>query len=197
MTIYDKSNREISRGKRKREGDRSSRISRQLMQLKEPLLKRLVIDIELRDVINKARAITSMVARRRAERALAGELRRYDLADLDAKLAKVYEATNIDTAAMHLAEKWRARLIEEGMAAAPELPNDKGSDPELVRLIDAARKERDVGRPPGAARALFRWVVKALEAPPEVDEDLVDDLADDDSDDSDDTDDTDDTDDKR
>ena len=33
---------------------------------------------------------------------------------------------------------------------------------ELVRMIDAAQKERDTGKPPGAARALFRFVAEAL-----------------------------------
>ncbi|MGE0404341.1 MAG: ribosome biogenesis factor YjgA [Kofleriaceae bacterium] len=170
--VRDKSNREIARGKVKREGDKSARIARQLMQLKEPLVKKLVIDIELRDVIEGARAITSPAARRRAERTLAGELRRYDLADIEAKLAKVFESGNADTEAFHLAEKWRARLIEEGISAAAEL-HDRGDEAELVRLIDAARKERDTGRPPGAQRKLFRHVVELLKAPKPDEDDEV------------------------
>lgn len=161
MRSSDKSNREIARGQVKRQGDRSARIARQLMLLKEPLVKKLEIDLELKDKIIAARAITAPIARRRAERTLAGELRRHDLADLDEKLAKVHESGNLDTQAFHLAEKWRARLIDEGIAAAAELP-DRGDEGELVRLIDAARKERDTGRPPGAQRKLFRHVVELL-----------------------------------
>lgn len=184
----DKSNREIARGKVKREGDRSARIARQLMQLKEPLLKKLELDLELKDTIHGARAITAQAARRRAERTLAGELRRHDLADIDAKLAKVHESNNLDTAAFHLAERWRARLIEEGIAAAAELPH-KGDEAELVRLIDAARKERDTARPPGAQRKLFRHVVELLkiadEAQRPASDDDEDDLPEADSDDDD------------
>lgn len=162
--VRDKTNREIARGKVKREGDRSARIARQLMLLKEPLVKKLEVDLELRDAIFAARAITSPAARRRAERTLAGDLRQYDLADLDAKLAKVHESNNLDTQAFHLAERWRARLIDEGIAAAAELPVPPAGDEqaELIRLIDAARKERDTGRPPGAQRKLFRQVVELL-----------------------------------
>ncbi|MFN0251903.1 MAG: ribosome biogenesis factor YjgA [Kofleriaceae bacterium] len=172
MRSSDRSNREIARGKIKREGDRSARIARQLMQLKEPLLKKLVIDLELKDAIIAARAITSPNARRRAERTIAGELRSHDLAALDAKLAKVHESNNLDTEAFHLAEKWRARLIEEGIAAAAELTY-RGDEAELGRLIDAARKERDTGRPPGAQRKLFRHVVELLKhaEDPEVGDD--------------------------
>ncbi len=164
--MRDKSNREIARGKVKREGDRSARIARQLMQLKDALLKKLVIDLELKDSITAARAITSPNARRRAERTLAGELRSHDLADLDAKLAKVHESNNLDTQAFHLAERWRARLIEEGISATAELPvpPTEEEQAELVRMIDAARKERDTAKPPGAQRKLFRHVVELLKA---------------------------------
>jgi ribosomal 50S subunit-associated protein YjgA (DUF615 family) len=53
-------------------------------------------------------------------------------------------------------------MIEEGVAGAAEFPG--GCDDALVRLIDAARRERDTGRPPGAARALFRHVIEVLKA---------------------------------
>jgi ribosomal 50S subunit-associated protein YjgA (DUF615 family) len=159
--MRDKSNREIARGKVKREGDRSARIARQLMQLKEAHIRKLELDLELRDVVEAARKVTSPIARRRAERALAGELRRYELADIEAKLAKVHESNNLDTQAFHAAENLRARLIEEGISAAADLPN-RGDEAELVRLIDAARKERDTGKPPGAQRKLFRHVVELL-----------------------------------
>lgn len=157
----DKTNREIARGKVKREGDRSARIARQLMQLKEAHIRKLELDLELRDVVEAARKVTSPIARRRAERALAGELRRYELADIDAKLAKVHESNNLDTQAFHAAEKLRARLIDEGISAAADLAY-RGDESELVRLIDAARKERDTGKPPGAQRKLFRHVTELL-----------------------------------
>jgi len=46
------------------------------------------------------------------------------------------------------------------MSAAAELPG--GADDELPRLVEAARRERATGRPPGAARALFRHIVELL-----------------------------------
>jgi ribosomal 50S subunit-associated protein YjgA (DUF615 family) len=46
------------------------------------------------------------------------------------------------------------------MAAAEQLPG--GYDDELPRLIDAARRERDTGKPPGSARALFRYVMSRI-----------------------------------
>lgn len=154
-----RSNREIKRGKVRREGDRTAKLARALMDLKAPVLKRLEIDEELRDAIDRARTVTAPIARRRAERTLAGDLRRFDTADLDAKLQKVHDG-NVDEQQFHLAERWRAKLIAEGIGAAKTLPG--GETPELVRMIDAARKEKETGKPPGASRALFRHVAEIL-----------------------------------
>lgn len=167
----DRTARQIARSKRRKAGDRSARLANTLMKLKDPALRRLTLDDDLREAILRARAITSPVARRRAERTLAGELRRYDLVELDQQVSKVHETSAADTQVFHQAEHWRARMIAEGTAAIAEFPGV--TDDELPRLISAAQRERDTGRPPGAARALFRYIVQALKAPP-ADEDAED-----------------------
>jgi len=103
--------------------------------------------------------VTALIARRRAERTLAGDLRKFDTADLEAKLEKVHDG-NVDEQQFHLAERWRTKLITDGIAAAKTFPG--GETPELVRMIDAARKEKESGKPPGAGRALFRHVAEVL-----------------------------------
>ena len=146
----------------RREGDRTARLAQTLMEIKAPVLKRLDLEDELRDAINTARKVTALIARRRAERTLAGDLRRFDTADLDAQLQKVHDG-NVDEQQFHLAEQWRTKLIADGIGAAKTFPGGvPGSDGELARMIDAAQKERDTGKPPGAARALFRFVAEAL-----------------------------------
>jgi ribosome-associated protein len=157
-----RSNRQIARGKVRREGDRTARLARTLMELKAPVLKRLELEEELREAVDRARKVTTLIARRRAERTLAGDLRRFDTANLDDQLAKVHDG-NVDEQQFHLAEQWRTKLIAEGIGAAKTFPGGvPGSDGELARMIDAAKRERDTGKPPGAARALFRFVAEAL-----------------------------------
>ena len=158
----DRTARQISRSKTKRAGDRSAKVALQLMKLKDHQLAKLDIEDELREEIETARKVTSLIARRRAERTLAGELRHVDLAVLEDKLEKLDQHDAGDVRKLHEAERWRARLIEEGITAAAELPG--GHDDELPRLIDAAQRERDTGRPPGAARKLFRYVMARLQA---------------------------------
>jgi ribosome-associated protein len=112
--------------------------------------------------VDRARAVTSQIARRRAERALAGDLRRVDLDDLETRLANVQATGTAEPRLFHLAEHWRTRLIEEGIAAAATFPG--GAQEPLPTLIHQARRERDTGKPPGAARALFRHVLAVLKA---------------------------------
>ena len=168
MTDDTRNARQLARSKQKRAGDRSARLANTLMKLAAAKLAKLPLDEELREVVDRARAIPSNIARRRAERSLAGELRRYDLADIDDQLAKLEQGAGAEVRQLHEAEKWRARLIEEGIAALAEFPG--GSDDRLPALIEAARRERATGLPRGAARQLFRHVVERLKPPPAPDE---------------------------
>ncbi|MFT3695589.1 MAG: ribosome biogenesis factor YjgA [Kofleriaceae bacterium] len=157
-----RSKREIKRSKMRRAGDRSADLARKLMELPETTVKKLDVDEALRDAIDRARRIESHIARRRAERTLAGDLRRFedDLPGLEDQLEKIEETGNPDAQLLHLGEQLRTQLIAGGKAAAKGLP--PGDDAELERMISAAQKERDTGKPPGAARALFRHVVERL-----------------------------------
>ena len=159
MADDDRSARQIARSKQRRAGDRSARIANALMKLGDAAAKRLEVDDDLREALDRARAVTSLIARRRAERTLAGELRHHDLGELQQKLDSL-ENNDVDVRQFHLAEQWRTRLIDDDAALA-EFPNP---DAELTRLVAAARQERATGRPPGAARALFRHIAAALKS---------------------------------
>jgi ribosome-associated protein len=158
----DASRRQIARRERRDAGEQSARVAHTLMKLSEAALGKLDVEEELRDAIARARAVTSQNARRRAERTLAGDLRGVDLDALETSIANVQATNTADPRLLHLAERWRARLIEEGSAAAAEFPG--GAAEPLPALIQQARRERDTGKPPGAARALFRHVMAVLKA---------------------------------
>jgi ribosome-associated protein len=129
------------------------------MQMSAATLAKLELEEELLEAIERARAVTAMVARRRAERTLAGDLRRFDLAEVLTQIANVEAAGVAEPQLFHQAEHWRARLIEADAALA-EFPH--GTDEQLPKLIANARREQASGRPPGAKRALFRHVVELL-----------------------------------
>jgi ribosome-associated protein len=171
------SRRQMARRAQRAAGDRSARLAHALMKLPASALGKLGLDEDLRETVDRARAVTAHIARRRSERALAGDLRRVDLDALEARLARVQETGAAELQTFRLAEEWRARMIEGGIAAAAEFPG--GTKEPLPRLIEQAQRERATGRPPGAARALFRHIVAAIKAQPA---DPVDDDGDEDED---------------
>jgi len=160
MSRDDESRRQTAQREKRQAGDRSARVARQLMEMSDAVFAKLDLDEELREEIEVARRVTSAIARRRAERTLAGVLRGVDIADVQQRMANVEATGSADPRLFHAAEKWRARLIEEGSAAAAEFPG--GYVDPLPQLIQNARRERDTGKPPGAARALFRHVMSVL-----------------------------------
>jgi ribosome-associated protein len=160
MARDDESRRQTAQREKKQAGDRSARVARQLMEMSDAVFAKLDLDEELRAEVEEARRVPSPIARRRAERTLAGVLRGVDIADVQQRMANVEATGNADPRLFHAAEKWRARLIEEGSAAAAEFPG--GYVDPLPQLIQNARRERDTGKPPGAARALFRHVMSVL-----------------------------------
>src|ERR1044071_7864932 len=83
------SRRQIARRQQRKAGDRSARLPHALMKLPGAALGKLGLDEDLRASVDRARAVTAHVARRRAERTLAGDLRRSDLVALDARLAQL------------------------------------------------------------------------------------------------------------
>jgi ribosome-associated protein len=156
------SGRAAGRRARRDAGDRSARVARDLMKLSAAEWSRIDLDEELREAVDRARAVTSPVARRRAERGLAGELRRTDLADVERRLADSDTARAADARVFKLAETWRTRLIAEGPDVAAGLPG--GLRDPLPALVRDAQRERAIGTPRGAARALFRHLFALLSA---------------------------------
>ncbi len=168
MTVADdddeehRSRRQLQRANQRDVGERSARLARELMKLAEASLAKLDLDEDVRDAVDTARATRTDVARRRAERQLAGDLRRLDLEAVEKQLATFHETGAGNTRRFQDAEQWRARLIELGTAALAGFPG--GGDDQLPELIEAAQRERATGKPRGAARALFRHIAERLKA---------------------------------
>jgi ribosome-associated protein len=150
------SDRQKAKQQRRKAGDRSSELARIFMLMKDATLAKLELQEEVRDAIDRARAVKSPIARRRAERTLAGDLRGHDLVDLATQVENVEQTGVADSQLFHLAEQWRTRLIEEAGALA-EFPGKIE-----LRFVMDARRERDTGKPPGAKRTLFRQVLEQL-----------------------------------
>jgi ribosome-associated protein len=146
-------------------GKRSQKLARELMNLLEAKLDELVLDEHLMEAIKDSRRHTSLPARRREERRLGGVLREYDLDEVEAALHAATAEERAAAALFKKMERWRERVIDSdaGLAAFAEATGVEVDDGWRA-AVDDARRERDTGRPRGAAKALFKKVRSAMDA---------------------------------
>jgi len=156
-----------SRSQRKRDAEELKDLGDALVAMPAGDLVRLPLSERLVDAIELQRRITAHGGRAR-QRQLIGKLLRHE--DIEAIRAAI-EARRTDARLaareFHRVETWRDRLVAEGepaiaalVASSPELDASR-----LRTLVMTARHEAAIGRPPAAARELFRWLREALAAP--------------------------------
>jgi ribosome-associated protein len=156
--------RQVARRARREAGVDSAKLAHTLMKLPASALPKLGLDDDVLEDVARARAVTAQIARRRAERTLAGSLRRVDTSALAARIETVLRTGLGDPGRLHQAERWRARLLDEpGALEMFRAAYPTSNLNQLPRFIDNARRERTTGKPPGGGRALFRQISAVLE----------------------------------
>jgi ribosome-associated protein len=158
-----------SRSQLRREALDVLKLAQALAGLSDAQLSHFALDDDLLDEVRRARAVTQQIARKRQIQFLAKQLRRLDDEELEpirAKLENDRQFARMDAAALHHAEKWRDRLIDEGDDALTELLNDHpAADRQHLRqLARQAKTERDRGGPPHAQRELFRALREMMQS---------------------------------
>lgn len=138
-----------------------------LMELSPGALSRVPLSDALRSQVDFARSITAHIARKREMQFLAKHLRKAEdeLPAIRDAVGDVKEIKRREAAAHHRLEQWRDRLStgtdDDLIAAMAEFP---GLPRQTVRqLMRQARTESDQGKPPAAARKLFRMLKDADE----------------------------------
>lgn len=147
----------LTRAERRQYGERSGALARRLLSLSDAELVGLPLPEAVREELVEARRIHSGGALRRHERRVAQVLRDEDLDDISAILDEGRRQSSEEARRFQRVEHWRERLlVEEGAleelrSIAPQIPPS-----ELATLVADAKREREVGRPRGAGRELFR-----------------------------------------
>ncbi len=149
-----------SKSQRKRRALAVQALAERLLTLPAPRLAELGLEPEIGAAIEAARGLRRGAYRRQL-RYLARLLRAGDADRIETALAAAGARRQ---AAGARAERWRERLLEGGEEALETLAGghpglDRGT---LRRLVRAARRERETGHAPRAARALLR-LLRALE----------------------------------
>ena len=153
-----------SRSQRKRDAARLKTLGDELVALRPEELDALPLDEKLRDAIDLAKEITAHGGAARQRQYIGKLLRRADVTELVAAIDRHRLDKRLAAREFHRVEAWRDRLLKEGhvavsalLAAYPDLPLV-----ELTGLLEAAEREAATGRPPAAARALFKWLRERL-----------------------------------
>ena len=152
-----------SRSQERRDALDVLKLGERLAGLTDAQLAKLPVPDDLLPHIVETRRITAHIARKRQLAFLAKQMRREDDETLDAirdALDEKGEAARQETGAMHRAEAWRERLLDEGDAALSELLDaHPGADRQQLRqLVRSAFDERRKDKPPRAYRELYRAI---------------------------------------
>lgn len=149
-----------SKSQLKREMISVQDLGEELVELPIRLLQRFDLPESLLDAIETARSITSRGARKRQLQYIGRLMREVDAEPIrktmdDIKHRQVHAAQQL-----HLIERWRERLLQEGDGAIQALCEEySGTDRQHVRQwLRAVEQERAENKPPTAARALFQYL---------------------------------------
>ncbi len=152
----------VTHAEKQRHGERSSELARALMGLSDSEFDRLELDEGLRDDVSAARGITSPVAKKRAERRLAGILRAEGLEEIRGVLDAHHQTQRQGARQFQLIEKIREKVLAGDDSAVAVVVSDPTTG-EWPQLVDDARREHAVGKPKGAKKRLFRALAAARE----------------------------------
>ncbi len=150
----------ISKSQLRRDALELKSLAARLIKLSPARLALVPLDEQLRDAVDEAQHIRSNVARKRQMQFVAKLLRRIDAEPLMLAIDGFDNEARQLNARHHRAEAWRDHLLETGDPAVGELLGQRrDADAQVIRqLIRNARRETNQGKPPAAARALFRML---------------------------------------
>lgn len=159
---------EISKSQLKREANEILELAKKLLAMPEATLNTLPLQGDLREEVDFARGIRSHGARKRQLMTVAKLLRNSDTTQLLEAINSLDQKNRQMTARFHHVEAWRDRLLEgDDQELAELLDKSSGINVQSLRqLIRNAKKEARLGKPPAAARKLFKFLREADEREP-------------------------------
>jgi ribosome-associated protein len=149
---------EISKSQRKRDAHELLDLAKNLISMPDARLKRLPLDDNLREEVDFARKIRAHGAKKRQLMTIGKMLRQRDTDELLDAVNNIDQKNRQVHARFHLIEAWRDRLTEGSDQDLSELLEQTPdiNVQTLRQLIRNAKKEAKLGKPPTAARKLFK-----------------------------------------
>ncbi len=149
-----------SKSQRKREMLELQDLGRTLSELRPDQLSSIPMDDSLRQALHELKAIRSHEAHRRQLQYVGKLMRSIETGPIRQALAGVQTGNVENTRRLHLAEKWRERLIGEGDAAVTDFMAlfPAAEAQHLRNLVRNARRDLDQQKNRGNGRKLFRYI---------------------------------------
>lgn len=159
-----------SKSSRKRESSALQDLGEALMALSAEQLARLELPEELMEAVRIGQGITAHGGLARQRKFIGKLLRGLDPEPIRAGLAALRGESAALVRVQHQCERWRDRMVAEGDAAVNDFVGEHpGAERQKLRQwVREARRERDAGLPPRAARLLFRYLREFLSADAEA-----------------------------
>ena len=152
----------ISKTRRKRQMKDLQDVGAALVRLSREQLARIEMPENLREAIMECKRFTKHEAVRRQMQYIGRIMRDIDAGPIAAQLAEIEAPSKRQTALFHVAERWRADLMQEPDAIARFVKEFPEADPHRLRsLAEEAREEKRGAKPLRRYRELFH-VLNAL-----------------------------------
>lgn len=154
-----------SKTRRKKDMLALQSLGEALVELSAEQLNAVELPEALRDAVLEARRLNRHEARRRQMQYIGRLMRDVDPAPIRAKLDEYAGHSAAATAALHRAERWRDRLLEDDDALTEFARTYPHAELQVLRTaVREARKERLAGQAPRHYRELFRLIRQVDEA---------------------------------
>ncbi|MGW8227757.1 MAG: ribosome biogenesis factor YjgA [Gammaproteobacteria bacterium] len=154
----------VSKSQRKREAHALQALGESLVKLNKSALAQIPLPNDLRNAIDEARRLHQHGALKRQLQYIGKLMRQCDVEPIRTAFEKVTNSFREDVEQHHELEQWRDRLLSDGdpvleklLIEYPEVDRQH-----LRQLIRTAQKETASGKPPKAARELFRYLREVL-----------------------------------
>jgi ribosome-associated protein len=154
----------VSKSQRKREAHALQALGESLVKLNKSALAQIPLPDDLRNAIDEARRLHQHGALKRQLQYIGKLMRQCDVEPIRTAFEKVTNSFREDVEQHHELEQWRDRLISDGDPALEKLLTEypEADRQHLRQLIRTAQKETASGKPPKAARELFRYLREVL-----------------------------------
>jgi len=152
-----------SKTRRKRDAHELQSLGETLLGLKPEKLRSLGLEAELYEALIEGQKMSSREALRRHKQYIGRLMRDLDASEIRRQLGADRDAVRRAALAFQQVEHWRDRLLESPAGLGEFMRQHPEADADALRkLVDEVHAESSHGKPPRAARTLFRALGAAL-----------------------------------